>query len=156
MLCPFCSFDDTSVKDSRASERGQAIRRRRFCPKCGSRFTTFERVQLRPLQVRKSNQRLQPFDREKLYRSIDVACRKRPVSDEHIEQIVSSIQRDLERSGEHDIESSLIGEKVMSSLRDLDKVAFVRFASVYLDFTALTDFQNLLVELEKKRDSKGT
>ena len=156
MLCPFCSYKDTAVKDSRMSERGQAIRRRRFCPSCRSRFTTFERVQLRAMRVRKSHGRCQAFEREKLYRSIDIACRKRPVSDEQINQITNHIQRDLERSGETDIDSKTIGEKVMHELRQLDQVAYVRFASVYLDFTVLDDFQKLVSDLEKKRvDSKG-
>lgn len=140
MRCPFCGHDDTQVKDSRPTEDNAAIRRRRFCPSCGSRFTTFERVQLRELTVVKNNGQRVLFDRDKLARSIAIAVRKRPVSAERVERIVSSIQRRLESSGESEIPSNLIGEMVMEALSGLDQVAYVRFASVYRNFREAKDF----------------
>ncbi len=144
MRCPFCSHIETQVKDSRASEDGSAIRRRRICNGCGSRFTTFERIHLRDLTVLKSNGAERPFDREKLIRSLSLACQKRPITSEKIEQIANGIQRNLESSGEAIINSSLIGELALSALETLDKVAYVRFASVYKDFKSLDDFQKIL------------
>jgi transcriptional repressor NrdR len=147
MRCPFCSNDDTQVKDSRPTEDNAAIRRRRFCPACGSRFTTFERVQLRELTIMKKNGQRVPFDRDKLYRSIQVATRKRPVDPERVERIVNSIQRRLESSGESEIKSGSIGEMVMDALAGLDQVAYVRFASVYRNFREAKDFEEFIEQL---------
>ncbi len=141
MRCPFCIHDDSQVKDSRPTEDGAAIRRRRQCEACGARFTTFERIQLRELTVLKSEDRKQPFEREKLIRSVSVACRKRPIDAIRIEQLVSGIQRQLETSGEAEIPSSRIGALVMEGLKGLDSVAYIRFASVYKDFTEARDFE---------------
>ncbi len=137
MRCPFCGGEDTQVKDSRPAEEGVAIRRRRACPACGARFTTFERVQLREITVVKSDGRRVPFDREKLARSIRVALRKRPVDEDRLERIVNGIQRRLETEGEQEITSRQIGETVMEVLKELDQVAYVRFASVYRQFQDL-------------------
>ena len=147
MRCPFCGHDDTQVKDSRPTEDNSAIRRRRQCPNCGARFTTFERVQLRELTVLKSGGQREPFDRDKLVRSISIACRKRPVDPDRIERIVNGIVRRLESMGESEIPSALIGEMVMDALSTLDKVAYVRFASVYKNFREAKDFEVLLGEL---------
>ncbi|MFN7001388.1 MAG: transcriptional regulator NrdR [Elioraea tepidiphila] len=144
MRCPFCGHDDTQVKDSRPTEDGAAIRRRRYCPACSQRFTTVERTQLRELTVVKSDGRRVAFDRDKLARSIRIALRKRPVDDDRIERIVNSIQRQLETSGESEIPSKMIGEMVMDVLRDLDPVAYVRFASVYRDFREAKDFERFV------------
>ncbi len=141
MRCPFCGSDDTQVKDSRPAEDNAAIRRRRSCPACGSRFTTFERVQLRELTVLKADGRRVPFDREKLARSIRVALRKRPVDEDRIERIVNTIQRRLETEVESEVASRQIGEIVMEMLREVDPVAYVRFASVYKDFREAKDFK---------------
>ena len=141
MHCPFCGHDDTQVKDSRPSEDGSAIRRRRFCTACSQRFTTVERVQLRDLTVIKSDGRRVPFDRDKLARSIRIALRKRPVQEERIERIVSGIVRQLEASGETDIPSKQIGELVMETLKEVDAVGYVRFASVYRNFREAKDFE---------------
>lgn len=141
MRCPFCSHENSQVKDSRPSEDGASIRRRRQCEDCGARFTTFERVQLRDLNVVKSGNRREPFDRAKLERSIATACRKRPVPPERIEKLASSIQRQVETSGENEIESSRIGGMVMDGLKALDPVAYIRFASVYKDFREARDFE---------------
>ncbi|MFN3944894.1 MAG: transcriptional regulator NrdR [Allosphingosinicella sp.] len=141
MRCPFCAHDNSQVKDSRPTEDGSAIRRRRQCEDCGARFTTFERVQLRELTVVKSESRREPFDRAKLERSIAIACRKRPVPPERIEKLVSSIQRQLETSGESEMPSARIGEMVMEGLKALDPVAYIRFASVYKDFREARDFE---------------
>jgi len=147
MRCPFCGHEDTQVKDSRPTEDNAAIRRRRSCPHCGSRFTTFERVQLRDLVVvKKSGQRV-AFDRDKLARSIQVAVRKRPVEPERVERIVNSIQRRLESSGETEIPSTTIGEMVMEALAGLDPVAYVRFASVYKNFREAKDFEDFVGKL---------
>ncbi len=140
MRCPFCGQDDTAVKDSRPTEDGAAIRRRRACTACGQRFTTIERVQLRELVVIKSDGRRVPFEREKLARSIRIALRKRPVEEERIERILNGIVRKLEASGETDITSKQIGELVMETLKEVDEVAYVRFASVYRDFREAKDF----------------
>ena len=142
MRCPFCAHDASQVKDSRPSEDGSSIRRRRQCEDCGARFTTFERVQLRELTVVKSENRREPFERSKLERSISIACRKRPVSPERIDKLVSSIQRQVETSGESEIASARIGEMVMDGLKALDPVAYIRFASVYKDFREAKDFED--------------
>ena len=141
MRCPFCSHENSQVKDSRPTEDGTSIRRRRQCEDCGARFTTFERVQLRELTVVKSAQRREPFDRAKLERSISIACRKRPVPAERIDRLVSSIQRQIETSGESEIASAEIGEMVMNGLKGVDPVAYIRFASVYKDFTEARHFE---------------
>ncbi len=146
MRCPFCSSEDTQVKDSRPAEEGAAIRRRRQCLSCGQRFTTFERVQLRNLTVVKRSGRRVRFDREKLLRSVLVAMQKRPMEREQIEQLVSSIVRRLEGEGEADITSGRIGEMVMEALANLDPVAYVRYASVYRDFTETRDFARFIAE----------
>jgi transcriptional repressor NrdR len=140
MRCPFCGFEDTQVKDSRPTDDRSAIRRRRFCTNCAARFTTFERVQLRELTVLKKDGDRQPFDREKLARSIYIAMRKRPVEDERIERVINSIVRQLESLGDSEITTDQIGGLVMESLANLDQVAYVRFASVYRDFREAKDF----------------
>ncbi|TCK28231.1 transcriptional repressor NrdR [Ancylobacter aquaticus] len=147
MRCPYCGSLDTQVKDSRPTEDSAAIRRRRICPDCGGRFTTFERVQLRELTVLKRSGRRVPFDRDKLARSIEVALRKRPVDPERVERLVSGLVRRLESMGESEITSEIIGERVMESLKQLDDVAYVRFASVYRNFREAKDFETLLGEL---------
>jgi len=151
MRCPFCGHDDTQVKDSRPAEDAAAIRRRRFCASCGQRFTTVERVQLRELFVLKSDGRRVPFDREKLGRSIAIALRKRPVDLERIDRIVNGLVRQLEASGETEIPSKQIGELVMDTLKEVDEVAYVRFASVYRDFREAKDFENFLGSLDEPR-----
>ena len=147
MRCPFCGHDDTQVKDSRPSDDASAIRRRRFCTGCSQRFTTIERVQLRDLIVVKSDARRVPFDRDKLSRSIRISLRKRPVQEERIERVVNGIVRSLEASGESDIPSQQIGELVMETLKEVDAVAYVRFASVYRNFREAKDFEAFLGEL---------
>ncbi|MFZ2102998.1 MAG: transcriptional regulator NrdR [Oricola sp.] len=147
MRCPFCQSLDTQVKDSRPAEDGSAIRRRRVCPDCGGRFTTFERVQLRDLYVIKKSGRKVPFDRDKLARSFEVALRKRQIDPERVERAVSGIVRQLESSGEQDIPAEDIGTLVMEALKGMDDVAYVRFASVYKNFREPQDFQDLLGEL---------
>src|SRR5919202_5078818 len=144
MRCPFCGHDDTQVKDSRPTEDGLAIRRRRFCANCGQRFTTIERTQLRELTVIKSDGRRVLFDRDKLARSIRIALRKRPIQEERVERIVNSIVRQLEASGDSDITRKQIGELVMDTLKELDKVAYVRFASVYRNFREAKDFEDFV------------
>ena len=152
MRCPFCGNADTQVKDSRASEDNAAIRRRRACPDCGGRFTTFERVQLRELAVLKRSGRRTPFDRDKLARSVQVALRKRPVEQERIERMISGVVRQLESLGESEIKSEQIGELVMEGLKTLDDVAYVRFASVYKNFREAKDFENIIGELANEED----
>jgi len=147
MRCPFCGNNDTQVKDSRPSEDNATIRRRRYCPSCGSRFTTFERVHLRELTVIKSDGEKVPFDREKVKRSMEIALRKRPATDDQIERIVNGIQRRLETSGETEIPSKAIGELIMERLMEVDKVAYVRFASVYKDFHEIKDFDDFIGNL---------
>lgn len=147
MRCPFCGEEDTQVKDSRSSEDGISIRRRRFCHACNSRFTTFERVQLRDLQVIKKNGERKPFDRDKIARSINLAVRKRSISPEQVEQVVNNIVRDLEGLGESEVSTNLIGEMVMKALANLDQVAYVRFASVYKEFREAEDFGKFLKQL---------
>ncbi|HEY0203698.1 MAG TPA: transcriptional regulator NrdR [Acetobacteraceae bacterium] len=149
MRCPFCGHDDTQVKDSRPTDDGSAIRRRRFCGGCGQRFTTIERVQLRELTVLKNDGRRVPFDRDKLARSIRIALRKRPVQEERIERIVNGIVRQLEATGEADIPSKQLGELVMETLKEVDAVAYVRFASVYRDFREAKDFEAFLGSLDE-------
>ncbi|HKD29971.1 MAG TPA: transcriptional regulator NrdR [Xanthobacteraceae bacterium] len=152
MRCPTCASLDTQVKDSRPTEDSSAIRRRRLCLTCGFRFTTFERVQLRELVVIKRNGRRVPFDRDKLARSVTIAMRKRNVDPDRIEQTVSRIVRDLESLGESEVTSETIGETVMAHLRDLDDVAYVRFASVYRNFREAKDFERVLGELSGDED----
>ena len=150
MRCPFCSNEDSQVKDSRHTEDNTAIRRRRICDQCGSRFTTFERIQLRDLVVLKSNGQKETFDRDKMFRSLSLALRKRDVEQDKIEKIVSAIARRLENSGETEIKTSYIGEYIMEALSNLDQVAYVRFASVYKNFREVKDFEDFLDNLEEK------
>lgn len=147
MRCPYCGGLDTQVKDSRPTEDSAVIRRRRVCPSCHERFTTFERVQLRELTVLKRSGRRVPFDREKLVRSVEIALRKRQVDAERIERMISGIVRKLEGMGESEIASSVVGELVMEELKQLDDVAYVRFASVYRNFREPKDFEKVLGEL---------
>ena len=149
MRCPYCGNDDTQVKDSRPTEDSNAIRRRRICPSCGGRFTTFERVQLRELTVVKKSGRRVPFDRDKLERSVNTALRKRDVEPERVERMISGVVRQLESLGEGEITSERIGEFVMEGLKSLDHVAFVRFASVYRNFSTPDDFRAFLTELRE-------
>ncbi|MFN3817483.1 transcriptional regulator NrdR [Blastomonas sp.] len=141
MRCPFCAHENSQVKDSRPTEDGAAIRRRRQCESCGARFTTFERIQLRDIMVVKSENRREPFNRAKIEKSVTVACRKRGIDQERIDQLVSGIQRQIETSGENEVRSRDIGEMVMDGLRLLDSVAYIRFASVYRDFSEAKDFE---------------
>ena len=141
MRCPFCAHDDTQVKDSRPTEDNASIRRRRQCSSCGARSTTFERVQLREVVVVKSGDRREPFDRAKLEQSIALASRKRGIEQERLDQLISGIQRQVETSGEAEVASSHIGELVMEGLRQIDSVAYIRFASVYRDFSEARDFE---------------
>ena len=141
MRCPFCAHDDTQVKDSRPTEDNTSIRRRRQCSSCGARFTTFERVQLREVIVVKSGDRREAFDRSKLEQSVTLACRKRGVDQERIDQLVSGIQRQVETAGDAEVASARIGEMVMDGLRQIDSVAYIRFASVYRDFSEAKDFE---------------
>lgn len=147
MRCPFCGNEDSQVKDSRPTEDNAAIRRRRFCPACGARWTTFERVQLRELTVVKKDGEKSPFDRDKLSRSLNIALRKRPVGEDRIERIVNSIQRRLETLGESEIPTKVVGEMVMENLKELDQVAFVRFASVYRNFREAKDFEDFVEKI---------
>ena len=141
MRCPFCAHDDSQVKDSRPTEDNTAIRRRRQCESCGARFTTFERVQLRDIVVVKSDGKREPFERRKVEQSVTLACRKRGIEQERIDQLVSGIQRQVETAGESEISSARIGAMVMEGLRQLDSVAYIRFASVYRDFSEARDFE---------------
>jgi transcriptional repressor NrdR len=152
MRCPYCQSEDTQVKDSRPAEDGAAIRRRRICPVCGGRFTTFERVQLRDLVVVKKSGRKVPFDRDKLMRSFDIALRKRNVDPDRVERAVTGIVRQLESSGESEIVAGDIGRLVMEALKALDDVAYVRFASVYRNFREARDFHGVLDELSVEDD----
>jgi transcriptional repressor NrdR len=155
MRCPYCGNDDTQVKDSRPTEDSSAIRRRRICPSCGGRFTTFERVQLRELTVIKKSGRKVPFDRDKLARSINTALRKRDVAPERVERLISGVVRQLESLGEVEITSEQIGQFVMEGLKNLDDVAFVRFASVYRNFGKADDFRSFLSELGEAGPTLG-
>lgn len=149
MKCPFCNCDDTQVKDSRPTEEDAAIRRRRVCPSCDARFTTFERVQLRELNVIKGDGSKQIFAREKLLRSFRLPLQKRPVAEADIDRAVNEIVRDLETSGEDDITSKLIGEKVMAKLKTMDSVAYVRYASIYKDFREVSDYNDFIADLQE-------
>ena len=144
MRCPFCGHAESQVKDSRPAEDGAAIRRRRSCPECGGRFTTFERVQLRELTIVKRSGRRTPFDREKLMRSISIATRKRPIEPDWIERMINGIVRQLESQGETELPSSAVGDAIMTALKSLDDVAYVRYASVYRDFRQTEDFAKFL------------
>ena len=152
MRCPFCSTEDTQVKDSRPSDDSTVIRRRRVCGACGARFTTFERVQLRELMVVKTNGDKETFDREKLVRSMHIALRKRPIADDRIEKVVNSITRQLEALGEAEIPTKRVGELEMEALLALDHVAYVRYASVYRDFRSPTDFNEFVEMLRGKTE----
>jgi transcriptional repressor NrdR len=154
MRCPFCGDEETQVKDSRPTEDNSAIRRRRFCAKCGERFTTFERVQLREMTVVKSGGRKQPFERDKIIRSMQTALRKRPVELEEIEKAANDIVRQLETQGEAEIESRAVGELVMKALVDLDVVGYIRYASVYKDFRQPEDFDSFLQQMNKLKSSE--
>ncbi len=156
MRCPYCGSLETQVKDSRPTDDASAIRRRRVCPDCGGRFTTFERVQLRELTVLKKSGRRAPFERDKLMRSLEIALRKRPVEPERVERMVNGIVRQLESQGENEIQSEQIGELVMEGLRALDSVAYVRFASVYRNFREARDFNALINELDGSAPAEGT
>ena len=149
MRCPYCNYSDTQVKDSRPTEDNAVIRRRRSCPQCGARFTTFERVQLRDLMVKKRDGKKVEFDRDKLARSVIIAFRKRPVDSERIEKMITGIVRRLESSGESEILSSDIGEMVMDTLSEIDQVAYVRFASVYRNFREARDFEKFVGDLKE-------
>ena len=152
MRCPFCAHQDTQVKDSRPTEDNAAIRRRRHCPDCGARFTTFERIQLRELTVLKSEGRREVFERDKLARSVALACRKRPVTSGQIDQMVSGIQRQLETMGEQEITTVQIGTLAMDALKRLDSVAYIRFASVYKDFAEARDFEEFAGSVKEVAD----
>ena len=154
MRCPFCGNRDTQVKDSRPAEDHVAIRRRRYCPSCAGRFTTYERVQLRDLVVIKSNGRREAFERDKLERSIRIALQKRPIEHERVDQMISGVVRRLESMGETDIASKIIGEIVMESLARIDTVAYVRFASVYKNFQEADDFDKFVSELRPMPNSQ--
>ncbi len=154
MRCPFCGHEETQVKDSRPSEDASSIRRRRNCPSCGGRFTTFERIQLRDLVVLKSGDRRQPFDREKIIRSMQVALRKRPVTIDQIEKAANGIVRQLESGGELEIPANEIGQSVMSALIELDIVGYIRYASVYQDFRELDDFNAFVEEIKNLQTEK--
>ena len=151
MKCPFCGHADTQVKDSRPSDDAVTIRRRRYCPECNSRFTTFERVQLRELTVLKKNGERRMFDRDKLARSLAIALRKRPVSAEQTEQLITRITQKLESLGENEIPTAVIGATIMDELKKLDSIAYIRFASVYRDFREAKDFENIVDELDKAK-----
>ena len=155
MRCPYCGSVESQVKDSRPGEDGSVIRRRRVCPDCGGRFTTFERVQLRELTVLKRSGRRIPFDRDKLMRSVEIALRKRPVDQERMERMVNGIVRQLESMGDGEVTSQTIGEWVMEGLKGLDDVAYVRFASVYRNFREAKDFGELLDELNADEGPSG-
>ena len=154
MRCPFCSNQDSQVKDSRPTEDNTAIRRRRICDQCGSRFTTFERIQLRDLIVLKTNGKKEVFDRDKMFRSLSLALRKRNVDQEKIEKIVNAIVRKLENFGDTEVKTTLIGEYIMEALSHLDQIAYVRFASVYKNFREVKDFENFLGNLEDNPEDK--
>ena len=155
MRCPFCAHDDSQVKDSRPTEDSTSIRRRRQCSSCGARFTTFERVQLREVTVIKSGDRRQPFDRGKLEQSISLACRKRAIEPERIDQLVSGIQRQVEIRGESEVTSRAIGEMVMDGLRQIDSVAYIRFASVYRDFSEARDFEEFASTVQEAANERA-
>lgn len=149
MKCPSCGHEDSQVKDSRPTEDGAAIRRRRQCEACGARFTTFERIQLREVTVVKTGGLKEPFDRDKLLRSVTIACRKRPIDPARIDRLVSSIQRDLETGGDAEVKTDEIGARVMAALKSLDSVAYIRFASVYKDFAEARDFEEFAASVRE-------
>lgn len=149
MRCPYCGHDNSQVKDSRPTDDGAAIRRRRQCEDCGARFTSFERVQLREVAVIKADGRREAFDREKLMRSVSIACRKRPVDPARMERLVSGIQRQLETSGDTETTASQIGAMVMEALKTVDNVAYIRFASVYRDFANARDFEEFAASVKE-------
>ncbi|MDD3020710.1 MAG: transcriptional regulator NrdR [Alphaproteobacteria bacterium] len=149
MHCPFCGCEETQVKDSRPSEDGTSIRRRRACPECGARFTTFERIQLRELTVIKARDKRQPFDRDKIIKSMEVALRKRPVTEEHVERAVNGVVRQLEVAGETEVTSRQIGALVMQALMGLDVIGYIRYASVYKDFSTPEDFKDFVKTLDQ-------
>ena len=153
MRCPFCAHDDSQVKDSRPTEDNTSIRRRRECTSCGARFTTFERVQLREIAVVKSSGGREPFDRDKLEHSVTLACRKRGVTPERIDRLVSGVQRQVETLGDSEVPSMAIGEMVMEGLRQIDTVAYIRFASVYRDFSEARDFEDIASEVQGGSDA---
>ncbi len=152
MRCPFCAYDDSQVKDSRPTEDNTAIRRRRQCASCGARFTTFERVQLREITVVKSTGAREPFDRDKIEQSVSLACRKRGITPEQIDRLVSGVQRQVETLGDSEVPSMAIGEMVMEGLRQIDTVAYIRFASVYRDFSEARDFEEIASEVQGGTD----
>ncbi len=152
MRCPFCQNEDTQVKDSRPTDDKSSIRRRRYCPACGARFTTFERVQLRELTVLKKTGRRVLFDRSKLERSLDIALRKRPVEPDRVERMINGIVRRLESMGESDVDSEQIGKLVMEGLESLDQVAYVRYASVYRNFREASDFEKFLGKMSGQEE----
>jgi transcriptional repressor NrdR len=156
MRCPYCAGENTQVKDSRPTEENTSIRRRRVCPDCDGKFTTYERVQLREMVVVKRSGRKVPFERDKLSKSIEIALRKRPVDPERIERLVSGLVRRLESGGESELASTTIGEMVMDALRGLDPVAYVRFASVYRDFRDAADFQDVLGDIARDVDAPAS
>ncbi|MFN2100778.1 transcriptional regulator NrdR [Altererythrobacter sp. MF3-039] len=156
MRCPFCANEDSQVKDSRPTEDNASIRRRRQCASCGARFTTFERVQLRDVTVVKNDDKRETFDRAKLENSVTLACRKRDVPQERIDQLVSGIQRQVETAGESEVASSRIGEMVMDGLRQIDSVAYIRFASVYRDFTEAKDFEEFASSVRDVAEDQGS
>jgi transcriptional repressor NrdR len=153
MKCPFCGFADSQVKDSRPSDDGLSIKRRRFCPSCGGRFTTFERIETRELKIIKRSGEVRPFDSSKLTRSIEVAIRKRPVSAEQVDEVVTKIMKKLEQYGEGEIESKLVGQLVLDELARIDQVSYVRYASVYMDFSKASDFGKFIAN-EKNNSEK--
>lgn len=155
MRCPFCAHEESQVKDSRPAEDNAAIRRRRQCSKCGARFTTFERVQLREVTVVKSDDKREPFLRSKLEQSVSLACRKRGVSQDQIDQLVSGIQRQVETAGDSEISATRIGELVMDGLRQIDSVAYIRFASVYRDFSEARDFEEFASTVQEAAADNG-
>lgn len=154
MRCPFCAYDDSQVKDSRPTEDNTAIRRRRQCVSCGARFTTFERVQLREITVVKNSGAREPFDRSKIEQSVSLACRKRGVSAEQIDRLVSGVQRQVETLGDGEVPSMAIGEMVMEGLRHIDTVAYIRFASVYRDFSEARDFEKIASAVREDGDGE--
>ena len=155
MRCPFCGYDDTQVKDSRPTEDNAAIRRRRLCGQCGARFTTFERVQLRELVVIKTSGQKEPFERDKIMRSMKISLRKRKIDDERLELVVNSLVRQLESLGENEVTTKQIGELVMAALFSLDHVAYVRYASVYRDFRDPADFNEFVETLAQVKEEAG-
>lgn len=156
MRCPFCQSDDSQVKDSRPTEDSSAIRRRRVCGECGGRFTTFERIQLRDMMVKKSDGKIQPFDREKVIRSMQIALQKRPITTDQIEKAVTGIVRQLESDGENEFTSEHVGDLVMKALISLDTVGYIRFTSVYKDFRDPEDFNAFLKEVQDLQEQQST